>query len=316
MKFVDNNFKDIQNPCKEKGLIDIDYDELIRRMISFLSLNLVDYNTIDTIKEDISNLIIEISDGKAYSTKYNGEVSKRALPKLVAAATPIEQDVREDAIYITPGIIVNENYMTNSPNTDINSIYNFLVHELFHSFSTTVKQKRTDQKNVYKSGIMQSYYDKDDNNVSSDIGNNEGLNEGITQYLTDCFLNHYSGNAYEFQTAIAHILSKNNPLLLDAYFSRNEKLVYDFLKSFEERQDVVSSLNLTNMEADIIYDGFSLLKGAILYDLSYVPEEKKKEELDSLKEIVFRFIDNDYCYDYLRGDIEELFQELSYSNAI
>lgn len=316
MKFVDVNFNDIQDLYKEKNLIAIDYDELLRRMISFLSLNILSSNIIDTLKKEISNLIVEITDGKEYSIKYNGEVSKKSLPRLVAAATSIEQDVREDAIYITPGIIVNENYMTNSPSTDINSIYNFLVHELFHSFSTTVKQKRTNQRNVYKCGVRLSYYDKDDNELESDIGNNKGLNEGITQYLTDCFLNHYSGNSYEFQVAIAHILSKNNPLLLEAYFSRDEKLVYDFLKDFEKRQDIVSSLELTNMEDSVIDDGFSFLKGAILYDLSYVPEEKRKEELDSLKEIVYRFIDNDFAYNYLRENVEDLFQELSYSNVI
>lgn len=277
MKYIDNNLEEIN-----ESSVDFDIDAHYKKMLAFLNELEIDENTILDIECDSLNYIIEYTDGKEYKVLYNNETFPLKFPSNAAAfACLIEQVQTSKGFSVKPGICLRSK--------NIRGQLHQFTHESFHTLSTKTDLPYNDEGiNYTKCGLEITYYNTNDEVISKDYCAT-GLNEGVTELLASIFLGDRGSASYEFQVIIAQIITSINKSLFQAYFSRDDTKVINFLDSFEKNQNIITKEELTNMTKNVIFDVDSItkyLKAAIAYDLSHASDELLESEVNKIKEYV------------------------------
>lgn len=257
MKIINLDFEEIGN------FQNIDFDSIIKQMVKYMADFNLSKEELEEIYIHLKNTIIQYTDGKIGSGKYDGIISKRRLSSANAAShTLIDQIKTDDGFKVTSGIYVKES---------IHKKIRDLIHELFHAASTkSILTFNNDNILYSKTGFSLHYWDENDDLVSDEY-NYRFLNEGVTEMLT-LDHTHEEIDVYELNVVVARILSKYDPMIVKAYFSRNDELIKQFTARFNELQSTITSQFFAKLPPSDIYDPdliSNILKACVEYSINY-----------------------------------------------
>lgn len=282
MEIVNYNFEKIENND------DINLEIYILKMVKFVAGLGIDKETINQIYSDLKEFVCEYASGDGYYTNISDGIKEKAkLDSSIAACAGSIKYLKSDGkVIFTPGLVLRVKAK--------DSIHTF-THEAFHALSmrTTDYYDENGGCNT-KIGLSITKYDKNEKCIEEEC---DALNEGMTELLTRGYCKNRGKYAYQLQVVICKIISNVDTSIINAYFSRNESDVYDFLNKFEENQTTLSAQDLKDMSKDVIYDKelvYKYLKGVVEYNLNLTPDDKKEEQIEKLKKIVRELDNHDY----------------------
>ncbi len=239
------------------------FSDIYNQIINYLKTRINDEQLLNQIISNCNNSIIQLTDGKTYTVLAHDGTIKTCNYKDSAAAfkTNMAISVKENEIYIIPGVALRPNYNKHQ-----------LVHEILHVITSNQHNYFNEDGIAYtKTGTKIDYYDRNlndykmDNNPSSD-----GLNEGITELLTSMITNEYTGN-YPGYLVVASLLTSCNNLLLNAYFSSDKSTLESFYDDLEEKQSIITRKDLCNLNSKELDDSMllKLIVGSLKYNSAY-----------------------------------------------
>jgi hypothetical protein len=277
MKIIDSNFNEISSNTSK-------YYDTYNSIINYLDGVISD----DAVKSDVmgkTNIFIQETNGDEFSIRMsNGSIRRNKLPSSTGALkTNMLIDANDEEIRIIPGVALRPNYTDHQ-----------LVHELLHALSSNEHNYFNNDITYTKTGTDISFYDRNlddyymDNNPSS-----EGLNEGITELLASQITGEYTGN-YANLVVIANLLSTSNNSLIDAYFSKDSRLLEEFYNDLEEKQSIISREDLISLKSKNRDDELTarIIAGSIEYSKAC---NTYNEELCNN---MMSYLDNHYMLDY------------------
>ena len=290
MKVINSSFQDVQDTDNE-------FRDVYNQIINFLKTRIADEQLLNQIISNCNHSLIQLTDGISYTVLADDGNLKRYKYSDSAGAfkTNMAVSVKEDEIFIIPGIALRPNYNKHQ-----------LIHELLHVISSN-QHNYYDEHGIAhtKTGTRIDYYDRQlidyakENNPSSD-----GLNEGITELLTSMITNEYTGN-YPGYLAVAKLLTSCNNKLLNAYFSSDIHDLEAFYDDLEEKQTIITRDDLQKLDSKELDDSqlLKLIVGAIKYNKAYNNEIDIAEISDYLDQ--FYMLDSGSWYDLISETVNE-----------
>lgn len=256
MKIIDSSFKEHQDTNNT-------FNDIYNNTIEYLKTRIDNEQLLEQINANSIHSLIQLTDGNTYTILADDGKFRTNKYRDSSAAfkTNMAISVKEDEVYIIPGVALRPNYNIHQ-----------LVHEQLHAISSN-QHNYFDESGIFytKVGTKIDYYDKSMNDYNKENNpSSDGLNEGITEYLASIITNEYTG-AYPPYVVIANLLMSCNNQLLNAYFSSDPKVLESFYDDLEEKQSIISrndlcGLNSTNLQDDEL---LKIIIGAIKYNEAY-----------------------------------------------
>ena len=256
IRVLDSELNEIEDPEAVERV-----SSLLEKQIGFVAEKYgVNKELLQTRLDNI--LVVKWRPGNPYAVIYNGK--KIQIPECRNAAA--------FSNHVVQSYNVNEEFWDFKVAVFFDDMVDdyVLSHELFHALATNGNMRFDSNGIGYdKKGVSITGYNRKDEKVDSSLGA-EGLNEGITELLVTK-LSPGESDQYAPQVYLSNILiSPNNNMLVNAYFSDNVNDFRASLKDFDGRQSSARSEDLIKIDTSTSNPiPLVLLQACVEYTISY-----------------------------------------------